>query len=102
VRLWDLATGPSQTVAEHGRWINALVVTPDGRKAVTGSDEGTVRVWEVATGHARAMFHADNPVISCAVSADGRILAGGDTSGQVHFLQLEGGSAWSGRPKAPR
>ena len=37
----------------HGGWVHALAMTPDGRTAVSGSDDGTVRVWDLATGQAR-------------------------------------------------
>ena len=76
-------------------------MTPDGRSAISGSEDGTVRVWNLTTGHVRATYHADAAVTSCAVSADGRTLAAGDGSGQVHLLRLEDAAAESGGPELP-
>lgn len=44
---------PTQTAAAelpgHADWINALAITNDGRRAISGDDAGRVIVWDVAT-----------------------------------------------------
>ena len=49
--LWDLAA-KRETVrlTGHIAKVHAMVFTPDGRHAITGSKNGTVRIWELATG----------------------------------------------------
>jgi WD40 repeat protein len=34
----------------HGDWVRAVAVSPDGRRAVTASNEGTLKVWELESG----------------------------------------------------
>jgi NB-ARC domain/TIR domain/WD domain, G-beta repeat len=108
--LWLRPLRPSLTPADspllrvlegHGGWVRAVAVTPNGRTAVSASDDRTVRVWDLATGNTRVTFYADTAVTSCAVSADGRTFAAGDWSGQVHFLRLEEGAVAEGEPENP-
>ncbi|HEX5845919.1 MAG TPA: hypothetical protein VFY53_06495, partial [Rhodoplanes sp.] len=39
LRLWDLVTGESRALAGHTSWVNAVAVLPDGRRALSGSDD---------------------------------------------------------------
>ena len=34
----------------HDGWVHAVAVSADGRRAVSGGDDGTVRVWDLDTG----------------------------------------------------
>ncbi len=72
-------SGPVRTVA----------VTPDGARAVSGGEDGTVRVWDLATGQQQAALtgHTDW-VRAVAVTADGaRAVSGGD-DGTVRVWDL--------------
>ena len=40
----------------HTEAVNMVDVSPDGKEAVTASNDGTVRVWELATGAQRAVI----------------------------------------------
>jgi WD40 repeat protein len=50
----------------HGSTINAMVISPDGRRLVTGSDDATVLVWSTRSGVALCRFKAHSPVLSLA------------------------------------
>jgi WD40 repeat protein len=34
----------------HGDWVRAVAVSPDGRRAVTASNDRTHKVWELESG----------------------------------------------------
>jgi hypothetical protein len=49
LRLWDLETG-DQTVRRlegHTGWVTTLSMTLDGRRIVSGSQDGTIRLWDL-------------------------------------------------------
>jgi WD40 repeat protein len=51
LKVWELETGRElHTLAGHINDVNAVAVTPDGRRAVSASDDGTLKVWELETG----------------------------------------------------
>jgi WD40 repeat protein len=61
------------TLSGHRGGVSAVAVTPDGGRAVSASDDGTVRVWDLATGRVLCALtgHA-GPVTAVAVTPDGR------------------------------
>lgn len=50
VPLYDLRTAPLKTLAGHWDGITSLCVTPDGRRAISASDDGSVRIWDLFHG----------------------------------------------------
>ena len=79
VRLWDVTSGKETRRFEHKDIINAVAISPDGKRGFSASDN-TIRVLdldkekEVGTlaGHV-------GPVLCLAISTDGRrLLSGGD------------------------
>jgi WD40 repeat protein len=49
--LWDLESRKElQTLAAHGGWINAVAMTPDGKRAVSAPEDQALRVWDIETG----------------------------------------------------
>ncbi len=66
--------------------VNSAVFSPDGRRIITGSDDGTVRGWDAASG--QQLFAVEDPssdeahgVLSVAVSFDGTRILSGSTDG---------------------
>jgi WD40 repeat protein len=74
----------------HTNSVWAVAVTPDGCRAVSGSDDGTLRVWDLESGEEITSFTGEGRVLSCAFAPDGKTIIAGDESGHVHFLRLEG------------
>jgi small GTP-binding protein len=69
-----------------------VAVTPDGRRVISGSNDGTVRVWDLGTGQCLATLenHIDF-VWGVAVTPDGRRVISGSDDGTVRVWDLETG-----------
>jgi WD40 repeat protein len=72
--VWDVAAGRCLAVLEgHTGLVTSVALTPDGRTAVSGSDDQTLRVWDVATGRCLAILEGrTGEVFSLSVTPDGR------------------------------
>jgi WD40 repeat protein len=69
----SLTVSEVRQFAGHTGIINAVAFTPDGRLAVSGSDDGSVRVWDLATGQEVTRFTRHVvPVKGVAVLPDGK------------------------------
>jgi WD40 repeat protein len=65
-----------------------VAVTPDGRRAVSASDDRTLRLWDLESGQEIATFTGESKMASCAIAPNGITIIAGDQSGRVHFLWL--------------
>ncbi len=92
LRLWDLESDQTIRLLE-GRTssVNAVALTPDGRRATSASRDRTLRVWDLKSGEEIAAFTGESGMVSCAIASDGRTIIAADDSGQVHFLRIERG-----------
>jgi WD40 repeat protein len=103
LRVWDLdagqalhvLTGHGDTETEEMRYeepVSAVVVTPDGGRAVSASWGGTLRVWDLATGRAlRTLTGHAGLVSAVAATQDGRraVSASADNTIRVWDLKRE-------------
>ncbi len=64
-------------------------MTPDGKQAVSASDDDTLKVWDLERGKCITSFTGDAPFSSCDLSPDRVTFVAGDVVGGVHFLRLE-------------
>jgi WD40 repeat protein len=74
--VWDLsgATSVAIVLEGHGSWVTSVAFSPDGRRVVTGSGDGTARVWNLSgtTAAAAVLEGHRDAVWSVAFSLDGK------------------------------
>ena len=93
-RLWDLETGSTIRIfSGHSNGVSRCVVSQDGRRCLTGSEDKTLRLWDIESGETIRIFdgHSDG-VVSIAMSPDGRhILSTGAWEWPVRVWSVETG-----------
>jgi WD40 repeat protein len=77
-----------RTLERHTNSVNAVTVTPDGRRAVSASADLTLRLWDLKSGEGIATFAGESGMASYAIASDGQTIVAGESSGRVHFLRL--------------
>jgi WD40 repeat protein len=76
----------------HPGPVQAVAVTPDGRRIVTGGADGTVRVWDRETGVEQAVLTGHTGlVLAVAVTPDGRQIVTGGGDGTVRVWDRDTG-----------
>jgi WD40 repeat protein/tetratricopeptide (TPR) repeat protein len=91
--IWDAATGKAVAAAlAHGNEVLGVVFSPDSRRVLTASLDGTARLWDAATGEAvREPFRHVLGVPAAAFSPDGRRLLTASFDGTVQFWEVASG-----------
>ncbi len=78
----------------HSFAVNAVAATPDGRRAVSASDDTTLRVWDLETG--RSLFSLkghSGEVNAIAVTSDGRRAVSASDDRTLRVWDLESGTS---------
>jgi WD40 repeat protein len=72
---FELATGTSREISDHGTRVSAFALDPTGTILVTGDGDGLVRVGPLSGGEPHLLYGHAQAVTSLAVSPDGRWIA---------------------------
>jgi hypothetical protein len=69
----DTGPAPDAPFGGHDAPVRSLAISPDGRRALSGSDDGIIRLWEVPNGKELRRFKGHTDAVHClAFSRDGR------------------------------
>ncbi|KAG8866214.1 hypothetical protein FRB98_005006, partial [Tulasnella sp. 332] len=81
--------------AGHGAWVTCLVISPDGKTVVSGTDDGTIRLLDRKTGVMRyEILEGHTSGVTClAISPDGKTVASGSRDKTVRLWDLGTGKA---------
>ncbi|MEN6624978.1 MAG: GDSL-type esterase/lipase family protein [Candidatus Sumerlaeia bacterium] len=87
-----LSEKPLATLAGHGKPVVAVAFSPDGRRVLTGSEDGTARTWRTRAGKPQRVLrgHA-GPVRAVGYAADGRKALTGSDDGTARLWDVEKG-----------
>jgi len=78
----------------HEDWVNTAAFSPDGKFALSGSDDKTLRLWDLATGENTRVFRGhEDRVSSVAISPRGKFAISGGHDRTVRLWGLETGEA---------
>ena len=99
LRRWPAGTLPNprpallRTLEGHDAGVYSVSVTPDGRRAVSGSLDYTVRFWDLESGAClRTLKGHTRGVESVSVTPDGRRAVSGSSDTTLRFWDLESGT----------
>ncbi len=91
----SVARTPSsvRTLEGHGAGVLAVAVTPDGRRAVSGSSDKTLKVWDLEQGALLATLEGHGAQVwAVAVTPDGRRAVSGSDDATLKVWDLEQGA----------
>jgi WD40 repeat protein len=88
VNLWKISAGElklMRTFEGHGHTepVESVVISPDGKYALSGAMDQTAKLWEVSTGEVVHTFECSSHVYSVAFSPDGKYAVGGSGDGSI-------------------
>ncbi len=92
LQLWDLESGAELArFVGHDGSVSALALMPDGKRVLSGSDDGTVRMWDLNSGSEVQRFDHEGRVHVVRVFAAGRRAVTGSNDRHLRIWDLEAG-----------
>ncbi|HXU71449.1 MAG TPA: protein kinase [Polyangia bacterium] len=88
--LVDPDTGATRSLRGHTTQVTQARFLPDGKRLVSGAEDGVVRVWDVASGESIPLVGHAAEITSVDVSPDGTLVATGSADKSVRLWTLGG------------
>jgi WD40 repeat protein/tetratricopeptide (TPR) repeat protein len=83
---------PATTLYGHKEGVGSIALSPDGKKIVSGSWDGTIRLWDLATGVQLAILRGHSGrVCSVGISPDGTRIASCGDDGTIRIWDASNG-----------
>ena len=97
--LWDYDSGKLlREFVGHTKSIHEVAFTPDGKRLLSSSIDGTIRIWNVASGKQERLFDKTNAVTNdnaLAITPDGNYFVEAGNK-KLNYRELESGKVlWS-------
>jgi hypothetical protein len=84
--------GLEMILSGHSGWVRKVIVTPDGRYAISGGDDELIRLWNLDTGEIKGVLSDHQAwVAALAATPDGTRIISGGADGIVRVWQLSTG-----------
>jgi WD40 repeat protein len=81
-----------RTSDAHAGGVNAISISANGQRLITGGDDRQVRVWEAASGRSLKTFtEPRGPIYAVALSPDGKTAAAAGREGKVYVWSVDDG-----------
>ena len=94
--LWWLVDGlpDERTFTGHQGTVNSIAFAPDGKTALSGSDDNTLRLWDIATGASLRIFtgHEDD-ANSVTIAPDAKTALSGVGDGTLRLWDISTGDS---------
>ncbi len=92
-RVFDLETNQITAVSKiHKEFISCIALTPDGKYAVSGSENGSLIYWELMTGEEIfSLKDSYNSVYSLAITSDGQFALTAEQHHGINVYSLKEG-----------
>jgi serine/threonine protein kinase len=93
--LWscyDQTEFPLLSLSGHTEAVSCVAITPDGRTALSGSDDNTLKLWDLASGQELRTFTGHEYVVTCvAISPNGDKAVSGSGDKTLKVWDLSSG-----------
>ena len=91
--IWDYIEGKpvDEILKESTNWKTAVSFSTDGKKFVSGNDDGTIRIWDAKTGKqiGEPIIGHETPVNSVSFSSDGKKIVSGSADGTIRIWDAQ-------------
>ncbi|MGL4422560.1 MAG: WD40 repeat domain-containing serine/threonine protein kinase [Gemmataceae bacterium] len=93
IRVWDTATGQVVHTLQGSKGdIPSIILSPDGKSAISSSEDGVVRFWDYAAGKQTRTFQSTPTLnIALVLSPKGDLLASGGDSSEIYINETATG-----------
>jgi WD40 repeat protein len=95
LRFINLKTGAlGQSLKGHRYTVECLSVSPDGRRAISGSSDFTLRIWNLKKGRCLQVLEGHGRKVNAVVlSPDGRLALSGSSDATLRLWDLRDGKS---------